>query len=90
MSAAVVLHSVNVHGKPVRAFLSAEKAAAHADRIDAQVARLERRVGDVVPVSYAGHQKRGKIVRFQGSRMIVLVAVKAGAAPVEKSFALEF
>jgi N6-adenosine-specific RNA methylase IME4 len=86
----MILHSVNIHGKPVRAFLSAEKAAAHAERIDAEVGQVVRNVGDVVKVSFAGHPKQGRIVRFEGRRMIVLLVVKQGAAPVEKSFEIEF
>lgn len=91
-ASAVTLHTVvrRSNGEAVRGFLSAEKAAAQADRIDAAVGRLERRVGDQVEVSFAGHKKRGQIVRFQGSRMVVLVSTRAGVAPVEKSFALEF
>jgi hypothetical protein len=88
----VVLHTVvsPASRKAIRGFLSAEKAEVQAERIGAEVGKLERRVGERVRVTFAGHPKQGEIVRFEGRRMVVRLATKAGGPLVEKSFELEF
>lgn len=89
MNPSRILHVVLVNGKPVRGFLSAEKAEAQAERIDGRVERQELVVGQAVNVHVSSHAKRGLIVRFDGPRHMI-VRVSLSAKQAEKRLPIEF
>jgi hypothetical protein len=84
-----VLHIVLYNGKAVRGFLSAEKAAELAERIDLPLGRQELVVGQAVDVHISSHAKRAVIVRFDGPRFMI-VRVRLAKGEVEKRVPIEF
>jgi hypothetical protein len=73
----------------VRADAVKAKAEAFADRIGAVVVEASVEIGQRVSISHQSHRKPGKVVAFQGAKIVVSFVPRAGAAPVQRAFPVD-